>query len=79
MPQTTTVQLCGCAAKYDACLDDGHEILDNMESCKDKSISLGNHIWCSSNVSILKGVRLEDGCVVGYNSCLLKSFFEPIC
>ena len=57
--------------------DDGHEILDNMESCKDKSISLGNHIWCSSNVSILKGVRLEDGCVVGYNSCLFKSFSEP--
>lgn len=57
--------------------DDGHEIIDDMESCKEKSIYLGNHIWCSSNVSVLKGVRLEDDCVVGYNSCLLKPFYEP--
>ena len=57
--------------------DDGHEIVTQETSAtRDKRIVLGDHIWCSSNVSILKGVRVPNNCVIGYNSCLMRSVEE---
>lgn len=57
--------------------DDGHSIMtDGVLAEKSKSIVIGNHVWCSANVSILKGVVIADDSVVGYNSCVFGQFEE---
>lgn len=33
-----------------------------------KDIYMGNHVWLVRKVSILKGSRIEDGCIVGNSS-----------
>jgi galactoside O-acetyltransferase len=43
----------------------GHEILD---------IKIGNDVWFGSNVVVLPGVSLGNGCVVGAGAVITKSF-----
>lgn len=37
-------------------------------------VLVGNNCWIGENVSILKGVKLGDNCIVGANSVLTRSF-----
>ncbi|MFT9412335.1 acyltransferase [Liquorilactobacillus hordei] len=62
---------------------DGHEVW-NKDSKRDKkmsikSVHIGNNVWLGGKVDILKGVKIPEGCVVGYNSCLTKPFEESNC
>lgn len=43
----------------------GHEVLD---------IKIGNDVWFGSNVVVLPGVLLGDGCVVGAGAVVTRSF-----
>ncbi|PKP08540.1 MAG: acyltransferase [Bacteroidetes bacterium HGW-Bacteroidetes-4] len=50
---------------------DSHSIVDlktNKRINYGKSICIGNHVWIGANVTVLKGVRAEDNCIIGANS-----------
>ncbi len=49
--------------------DQGHEILD---------IRVGNDVWFGSNVVVLPGVSLGNGCVVGAGTVITKSFDDYV-
>lgn len=53
---------------------DGHDILiDGKRINQAKDIVIGNHVWLADNVTVLKGVTVGDGSIVGINSTLTKS------
>lgn len=58
---------------------DGHKVSYDREKSTSETapITIGNHVWCAANTSILKGSNIPDGCVIGYNSCVLTSFEQP--
>lgn len=61
---------------------DGHKIYALNETKKDnsiKSVEIGNHVWIGSNVDILKGVKIQDDCIVRYNSCVTKKIINKNC
>ncbi|SBS25075.1 Putative acetyltransferase [Marinomonas aquimarina] len=56
---------------------DGHDILRGQQRINPaQSIHIGTHVWLADNVTILKGVNIGDGSVVGINSTLTKSIAE---
>jgi len=59
---------------------DGHEIIDPDGIVNsDKPISIGNHVWLCSGVSVMKGAHLADDCVVGMNSVITKPIQQSKC
>ena len=54
---------------------DGHPIFNTNNEIinKAKNITIKNHVWIADNVTILKGITVEDNCVIGINSTLTKS------
>lgn len=53
---------------------DGHDILTNGQRINPaRSITIGKKVWLADNVTILKGVNIGDGSIVGINSTLTKS------
>ena len=38
------------------------------------AVNIGNRVWIGEGVCVLPGVELEDGCIVGANSVVTKSF-----
>ena len=53
---------------------DGHPIYQNDEMCNSaRDITLQESVWVSDNVTILKGVTVGSGSVIGINSTLTKS------
>lgn len=53
---------------------DGHTIYysDGTKN-HSKPITIGNHVWISSNCHICKGVEIADNCVIGQGSLVTKS------
>ena len=52
---------------------DGHDILTNgvrINGAKD--IVIGNNVWITDNVTVLKGVTVGDGAVLAINSTVTK-------
>jgi len=53
---------------------DGHPIyMHNQIINQAKSIIIGNNVWLTDNVTILKGVTIGEMSIVGINSTLTKS------
>ncbi len=56
---------------------DGHDIfIDEIKVNEPKSIQIGNDVWLADGATILKGVNVMSGCVVGIASLVTKSFLE---
>lgn len=56
---------------------DGHDILrDGKRINPAKSIYIGSHVWLADNVTILKGVSIGSGSIVGINSTVTHSFSD---
>lgn len=55
---------------------DHHSILDGMNERINlsKDIVIGNHVWIAQNAFLLKGVKIEDNCIIGACSVVTKSF-----
>lgn len=58
---------------------DSHSIIDSKTNERinfAQSITIGNHVWVASHVSILKGVHIPDNSVVATRAVVTKSFNE---
>lgn len=56
---------------------DGHEItVNSIQMPSKKKVIIKDHVWIGAYSHILKGVEIEDGSIVAYNSCVLKPFQE---
>lgn len=56
---------------------DGHTILhDAKRRPSDLSITIGNHVWITSNTIITKGVSIADGCIIAQGAVVAKSINE---
>lgn len=54
---------------------DGHDIYNENEIMNpNQSIIIGKHCWLSAHVDILKGSKINDGCIVGFRSLVTKKF-----
>lgn len=70
---------CMFAYDIDVRTGDSHTVLcssslERLNFAKD--ISIGNHVWVSSHVTILKGVELAENTIVATGSIVTKSFTE---
>lgn len=48
--------------------------IPNERALVSKPVSIGNNVWIGEGAVILPGVSLGDGCIVGANSVVTKSF-----
>lgn len=55
---------------------DFHSINNNTSDNYSSPIYIGNHVWIASNSTILKGVKLSDGCVVAANAVILNDIHK---
>jgi len=52
---------------------DEHEIIiDGKRKQKEKEVIIGNHVWIGCNCTILKGVNIGDGAVIGAGTVVTK-------
>lgn len=61
---------------------DSHSILDlNTGDRKNpsKSILVGNHVWIGNSVTVLKGAKIGDHCVVGIGSIVPGKTYPSNC
>ena len=71
----------GCAISW-GCLfldDDFHEISYLGKIQKHPTIEIGRKVWIGSNVIVLKGSRIPDGCVVASGSLVSSMFDKANC
>ena len=58
--------------------NDGHLVKYNGKTSKQKgSITIGNHVWLTSNTIVTKDVNIADGCIVAQGGIVTKSITEP--
>lgn len=61
---------------------DSHSLLQKSTGRRinpSQSVTIGNHVWVGTDTTILKGVSVADGCVVGAGSLLCKTYENPNC
>ena len=66
---------CMMGPNVDIAASDAHCIYDmNTKKVlnKGKDIIIGNHVWLTSNVTVLKGTTIADNCIIGINSVVSK-------
>ncbi|MDO9206839.1 MAG: acyltransferase [Sulfuricurvum sp.] len=57
---------------------DHHQIFDESGMCinEDKEVIIGNNVWVGARSFILKGSCINDGCIIGANTTITKSYDE---
>ena len=69
-----------CSLGWNVQLNDngGHVVKYNGKTSKQKgSITIGNHVWLTSNTIVTKDVNIADGCIVAQGGIVTKSITEP--
>ena len=51
----------------------GHDPDDESHGLYGAEVTIGHHVWVAAGVTVLPGVELSDGCVVGAGSVVLRS------
>ena len=71
----------GCAISWGCEFldEDFHHIIYDKKKEKNSMIEIGNHVWIGSNVIVLKGSSIPDGCVVASGSVVNSVFEEKNC
>lgn len=71
----------GCAISWGCQFldEDFHSITYDGKKEKNPSIEIGDHVWVGSNVIVLKGTRIPDGCVVASGSVVSSAFEKSNC
>ena len=73
-----------CMLSYNVLIynTDGHPIYDlqtSKISNKVKNLEIGDNVWLCMNSTILKNVKIADGCIVGFGAVVSKSFKDDNC
>ena len=58
---------------------DGHFIYDKKSGNRlnlEKDVVIGDHVWVGRHASVHKGAKVPNGCIVGANSFVTKTFRE---
>ena len=59
---------------------DGHAIIHNGEQSNSESpVTIGDHVWITSNTILTKGVSVADGCIIAQGAVVTKSIEEQNC
>ena len=61
---------------------DRHSVIDSTTKevlNYGKDINIGNHVWLTGDIDILKGVTIADNCIIGRKSVVSKSCEEANC
>ena len=59
---------------------DGHAIIHNGEqSISESPVTIGKHVWITSNTILTKGVFVADGCIIAQGAVVTKSIEERNC
>ena len=70
---------CMFAYDIDIRTGDSHSIIDSITNERinyAQNVTIGNHVWVASHVSILKGVHISDNSVIATRAVVTKSFTE---
>lgn len=70
-----------CLLGWNCCVidGDGHQIISTEDGSllnSPKAVEIGNHVWLSSNSTILKGSRIGSASIVAANACVSGKFDE---
>lgn len=70
-----------CLLGWNCCVidGDGHQIVSTEDETilnSPKSVVIGNHVWLSSNSTVLKGSSIESGSIVAAHACVSSRFNE---
>lgn len=58
---------------------DAHSIVDsstNVRMNKAEDVIIGNHVWFGRNVTVLKGVEIENNSIIGNSSLLTRGIYK---
>ena len=70
---------CGLSRNVKVMTSDGHPIYQSgIRINPAKDITIENYVWIADNVTILKGVTIGSGSVIGINSTVVKSVSKNV-
>lgn len=58
---------------------DSHSIIDLRDNCRKNvamDVNIGNHVWFGENVTVLKGVEIQDNVIIGSKSMVVKGQYQ---
>ncbi|MDP1612372.1 MAG: hypothetical protein Q8M11_15065 [Sulfuritalea sp.] len=73
MVEDSLVIGCDCIIAWDVFISDSdwHDVAGTSRS---SPVSIGDHVWISHGVSVLKGAEIPSGCIVGAKSLVASAF-----
>ncbi len=70
---------CMMGPNVEVAASDAHCIYDintNKILNRGKDVVIGNHVWLTTDVKVLKGVTIADNCIIGVNSVVTQDCLE---